>query len=387
MVTWGLWQTSSKPNLSTYLIPLCQERINLKSNGFGVMLNTGVGQCKAILVLAIVDLMAKAPLLGVAYHNGNYGCSSCEEPEQVVNSGKGTARSYPPKVKYELRDTTEFLHTANKVVTTRTEELGIRTLSPLLSLEFFDIVNGVVPDYMHGILLGITKNLITLWTKSKYYKCGYYIGTKVKILERGLQDMMPNDYVQRMPRKFQHSWKASEYQEWLLYFALPCLDGILQTQYYEHFSMIVSAIYKLLSDTISEADLICAERELKEFYMQMPALYGFEQCGLNVHNAGAHLCSYVRMWGPLWAWSCFSYEDMSGNVLSRVHDTGNVSIQALKMLPMQKILRTTYLSMPNIRLRSFVAEMLRSSQMPRKLTKLIRHLRTRLFHVPKTTFR
>lgn len=288
MITWGLWQTASKPNFSTYLIPLCQELIYLKANGFNLVLPSGVKHCKAILIMAIVDLMAKAPLLGMTYHNGSYGCSSCEEPGEIVKSGKGTARSYPPIDAYNLRNTSKFEDTARKVVATGTEELGIRTLSPLLSLDYFDIVNGVVPDYMHGILLGITKKLITLWTKSKYSKSPFYIGNKVN--EERLREMMPNDYIQRMPRKFKHSWKASEYQVWLLYFGLPSLDGILPSEYYDHFAMFVSAIYKLLSDTISDADLKCAEQELQEFYMLMPVLYGFVHmfvCGVHCGHGPA----------------------------------------------------------------------------------------------------
>lgn len=106
MITWGLWQTASKPNFSTYLIPLCQELIYLKANGFNLVLPSGVKHCKAILIMAIVDLMVKAPLLGMTYHNGSYGCSSCEEPGET-EVWKGNCRDA-----YILRNTSKFADTA-----------------------------------------------------------------------------------------------------------------------------------------------------------------------------------------------------------------------------------------------------------------------------------
>jgi len=54
---------------------------------------------------------------------------------------------------------------------------------------------------------------------------------------------------------------------------------------------------------------------------------GDGSCGLNVHNAGAHLADFVEGWGPLWAWSCFGFEDMNGTILEFVHGTGNACRQ------------------------------------------------------------
>lgn len=57
---------------------------------------------------------------------------------------------------------------------------------------------------------------------------------------------------------------------------------------------------------------------------------------LNLHNIGEHLSSYVRKLGPLWAWSCFPFEDMNGSLLEQVHgsskgrdETGHPSVENL----------------------------------------------------------
>ena len=95
------------------------------------------------------------------------------------------------------------------------------------------------------------------------------------------------------------------------------------------------SIHLLLGDHISEEELQRAESLLDSFYEQFARLYGEGSCGLNVHNIGAHLVFYVRMWGPLWAWSCFPFEDWNAALLQSVHGTGDVTKQCLRMKEFQ----------------------------------------------------
>ena len=74
-----------------------------------------------------------------------------------------------------------------------------------------------------------------------------------------------------------------------------------------------------------------AEELLTEFYKLFPQLYNKGLCGLNMHNIGSHLTYFVRKWGPLWAWSCFPFEDANAAILSSVHGTGDVTQQCIKV--------------------------------------------------------
>ena len=48
---------------------------------------------------------------------------------------------------------------------------GIKSFSLLLGLHpSFDVVKGVVVDYMHGILLGIVKTMLYLWLEASQHK-------------------------------------------------------------------------------------------------------------------------------------------------------------------------------------------------------------------------
>ncbi len=47
---------------------------------------------------------------------------------------------------------------------------------------------------------------------------------------------------------------------------------------------------------------------------------------MNVHMM-SHLVDCVTNWGPLWAYSCFTYESMNGTVKKLFHGTRNMSGQ------------------------------------------------------------
>lgn len=80
---------------------------------------------------------------------------------------------------------------------------------------------------------------------------------------------------------------------------------------------------------------------------------------LNLHNIGEHLSSYVRKLGPLWAWSCFPFEDMNGSLLEQVHGTGNVCLQILWTLQAQKRLAVDSEFISNLPMKSFVQKMIK----------------------------
>ena len=142
--------------------------------------------------------------------------------------------------------------------------------------------------------------------------------------------------------------QVTELQAWLLYYAIPCLLGYLPAKYLQHFACLSEGIHHLLGDNITEGDLhvVRAETLLNIFYTDFSSLYGEGSCGLNVHNVGVHLAFYVRLWGPLFAWSCFGFEDWNTALLQAVHGTGDVARQILCRVNAQLQLKGLLLPMP-----------------------------------------
>jgi len=270
--------------------------INLKCEGF-IILNKF--HPKLMLSLGSTDLQGKAYLLSMSHHNGICGCITCKEEGFTTKQGKGHVRCYPFRdPPATLRTSDSILENALSAVENNTRVKGFYDVTPLAKLPWFDLVLGIVPDYMHGVLLGVTKQLLNLWLTPSRYKRPWFIGNKTKAIDKRLKDMKPPDFIQRLPRELETSrayFKASELQAWLLYYSIPCLIDILPQRYLEHFACLVEGVYILLGDNITPDLLDLARDLLSTFYKDHQLLYGDGNCSLNVHNVGAHLVTYVQL--------------------------------------------------------------------------------------------
>lgn len=200
------------------------------------------------------------------------------------------------------------------------------------------MTTNVTIDYMHGVLLGVCKKLLELWFDSKYKTEHWYIGDKMRSIDSMLKAVSPPYFIHRRPRILSNTyshWKASELRNWLLFYSLPCLKEHLSHTYLVHFSCLVEAIYILQSEGISSSDFTRAETLLNAFCSNMSTLYGNHLMSLNVHNL-THLTSFVKLWGPLWCWSCFAFESFNGEIKKCIHGTGNVCREVFWFLQAQK---------------------------------------------------
>lgn len=81
--------------MSPFLMPFITDMNDLSDNGITWTDNSGEEHnTKCFVLLAAVDSIAHAPLQGIKQFNGEYGCSFCHHPGQVVPKGLGTTRVY-----------------------------------------------------------------------------------------------------------------------------------------------------------------------------------------------------------------------------------------------------------------------------------------------------
>ena len=359
----GIWQGKGNPPFLNYMCSFGEEMVRLYNDGFyitigGQRINVHVG-----LLLGTFDLQAKAYVLNMTMFNGQYGCITCEEEGQTVPQGKGYARCYPHRTANErrpIRNSDSLKYEIGSEASLSGKRIkGICGVSGLAVVPWLDIVLGTVPDYMHGVLMGVTKTLLQKWFSTTNSKKPYFIGKYIHKISDRLSGIHPPDFVERLPRdleKHYHHFKATELQNWLLFYGPVCLRGYLPDKYYHHFVSFSEAIHILLGDHISEEDLQRAEQLLDSFYMHFSEYYGAGSCGLNVHNIGAHLVFYTRLWGPLHCWSCFGFEDNNATILKAVHGTGDVTKQILRFKMTQlSISGVNVQSLPNTEVRKFLS--------------------------------
>lgn len=201
--------------------------------------------------------------------------------------------------------------------------MGVKSHSVFSKLKYpFDLVFSFAIDWMHCVSLGCVKYVMTLLMQDKGRS--YFVGaaSTMKILSERLLAIKPPDIVGRYPRALTEltHWKATELKNWLLHYSLPVMHSTLQPLYLLHWSLLVGAVGILTSDSIDQNDLQEADAMLQDFVLLMAALYGITKCTINIHIL-QHLASYVARRGPLWAYSCFTFEHMNAFMKPLVHGT------------------------------------------------------------------
>ncbi|XP_075724117.1 uncharacterized protein LOC142766540 [Rhipicephalus microplus] len=325
-----LW-FGTKPTINTFLKPFCAEVRELATEGLTWRHpETGKSVISYVTApLSSVDAVARAMLQGVKQFNGLYGCSFCEHPGVLHSLGKqGRVRVYPPGKRYFSRNSRRMRQHAALAVQTGHPVKGVKGPTILHLLPHFDCGAGFVVDYMHCVLLGVVRMLISLWFETKYHKSPWYLGGKIKLIDSQLLSIRPPDYVTRTPRSIKHCryWKASELRAWLLFYSFPILRNVLPDVYLHHLSLLISAIYILLSESITQEQVDVAEQLLVKFVDEQKVLYGERFCSFNVHQL-THIADSVRNWGPLWAASAFMFEDRNGQLLRLIKGTQAIEKQ------------------------------------------------------------
>ena len=334
MVLAGLWFGDSKPLMSTFLKPIYQSLQELEGNGIDLTVGENIINVKAYLLCTAADLPAKSLLMNMNQFNGEYSCGKCLQKGQTFRTNKGgSVHIFPYKINdnIEARTKTACIANAIKAREMKTTANGIKGPSFLMGLQSYDYVEGASIYYMHGVLLGVTKLLIKLWISSPFSKEDFSLMEYADVIDQRLLSIRPPKFITRVPRSISSHfkyWKASELRSWLFFYALPVLNDIMEDCYYLHFAALVEALNYLCGDNISFESVDKSERLIKYFVMMFSTLYGERYMTLNVHQL-LHLPDCVRNIGPLWAYSCFSFENANGELNRLFHGTQNIELQIL----------------------------------------------------------
>ncbi|KAH9360150.1 hypothetical protein HPB48_009588 [Haemaphysalis longicornis] len=98
--------------------------------------------------------------------------------------------------------------------------------------------------------------------------------------------LKPPHWFTRLPGSIRErpSWKARKQKWWILFYAAPCLDGILDDIYRNHLCRLLGAVQLLWKDSITQCDVRNAMDKLSDFVVQMEDLYGKGAMTFNVHQ-------------------------------------------------------------------------------------------------------
>ncbi|XP_077561453.1 uncharacterized protein LOC144177757 [Haemaphysalis longicornis] len=287
-------------------------------------------------VSCTADSPARAIMQNMAQYNGYYGCGWClhQGLDMVLPTVTGTIK-YPVGGAVEERTSQQTLRMMAEAAASSKAVQGVKGPSALINLQHFDIVWSFTPDYMHCVLLGVTRQLTELWLASVGEP--FYIGSPDDLygLDERLLSIKPPLCFPRLPRSLlqRKYWKATEWQQWLLFFSLPCVVGILPAKYSRHYSLLVRGIALLLKDTVSDDDITESTKCIVRFVVGVQFLYDEAEMTFNMHQL-LHLPKSAALQGPLWAHSCFMFESNIGQVKKLVTSAHGVSQQIVERLMM-----------------------------------------------------
>ena len=340
----GVWFGTKKPNWLSYSKPFMEELKVLGTEGIRWQCGTDAKITKVVTHAIVCDAPARCMVQGTHQFNGAYGCTWCLQEGRVVQKGNGYTRVYEHITDVPKRTHNGVLESAKAVVEGDLEHHeGVRLATPLLALPDacgVDAVRSFSVDYMHAVLLGIVRQVLELWFGSKWSSFPFSIRSSLNDVDARLLSIRPPQDISRTPRTLKECghWKASECRNWLLFYSVSCLSGIMRPKYLQHWCLLVNAVYVLLQDNVSEEDLSYADRNLQLFSSGMEALYGRENMTSNVH-ASTHLSDCVRNLGPLWACSAFPFEGFMMNIKKFIKGTTRIPQQVVSTYLMLKVVK------------------------------------------------
>ena len=171
----GLW-FGKKPNMNVFLVPFVEECSRLETCGF--LFGNEIQPRKVFALLLSADSPARAIVRNVKQFNGQFGCDWCEFEGVTVATARGPPiRYYPPRAPVEMRSSKKQAAYALQA-TTDNPVKGVKGMTVVDLIPFFDTVRGTVADYMHSVCQGVMRHMAYMWFDSKYHGEIFYIGTK-----------------------------------------------------------------------------------------------------------------------------------------------------------------------------------------------------------------
>ena len=343
----GLIPGPKEPPLTvnSYITSLVSELLRLWD---GINVTIEDNQLKLIqcaLVSVGCDLPAGRKLCGFLSHSANLGCSRCYAE---FSRGFG-CQDYSgfDRTTWELRtnqkhrkNVATILKCSTKTAQEEKESTFGCRYSALLKLPYFDPVKMLSIDPMHNLYLGTANYMMRkVWMNE-----GYLDEKKVGIIEDRLRsiNVPPTVSFGRLPSCIHSGTKltAEQWKNWVNYFSVFCLHGLLPPDHIECWRHFVLASRLLCKPTLSNDDVTLADALLLRFCQRFECLYGPELVTPNMHMHG-HLADCIRDYGPLSSFWLFPFERYNGLLGQTPTNNRSIEVQIMRRF----LLDTHYISL------------------------------------------
>lgn len=263
----------------------------------------------------VADTPAHSKCTHIKGHSGYKACPYCPQLGSRPPGSKSV--QYDTTVALPLRDRDSFTRRLNPK---HHHASHLDKLGELEKLTYFDCVNGFPPDQMHSGDSGVVKRIvgtildggdengikISSETVSKINQA-YLEMASLKPIEfsRRARDLVEN-------KKF---LKATECRHIGLYYGIKIFK-YLPSEMYQNYLKYSMAIRLLSSVEVQSSLCDLAEKMLQSFVNEFTQFYGLHLT--YVVHVMLHMADFVRIYGPLYSFSAYKFENHLGVLKSDV---------------------------------------------------------------------
>lgn len=322
-----------KHDINTYLNPLVLELQQfLKGVNVTIPQKSTQKLVKCALLCVSCDIPAGRKVCGFMGHNARLGCSRCskEFPGSVgCMDYSGFDREF-----WTARDPSDHRDTGKRWLkcTTKKDRVDLESstgyrYSVLLELPYFDSTRMLVIDPMHNLFLGTGKHMIkAVWLGKEV------IGhDKFDIVQSRVDNCKVPPDIGRIPHKISShfsSFTADQHKNWIIYFSLIALRGILLNEDLECWRHYVLACRLLSQHKITIEQLCLADALLMKFCRRTESMYGPSIVTPNMH-LHAHLKQCILDYGPIHGFWCFPFERFNGLLGEFPNNKKSIEVQLM----------------------------------------------------------
>jgi len=327
MLLAGLYVGCKDPNQLTFFQPFVKEANKLSSEGFSWIHEGKEIVSKVIPLCAVTDSVARWQLLNMQSFHAFYGCTFCYEKQEKTGPRSRffnvlSERADERTAESTYQDAKRAYEKKDDPRTNKQHYKGVKGPSILMNLLYFDLIWGFVVDYMHAILLGVIKSHMEYLFDSTKKKCWIDMADNIALknltdtIDNRLLSIQPPTGITRNPRSIEHcsKWKASEWRSWLLFYCIPCLQGLLKDKHLAHLAMLSQATNILLQHSVSRVEIEEAHNLFLQYCYYFQKYFKPKHTIYNLHLL-THVCKCVINWGPLWTHNAFCYEGQNRHLL------------------------------------------------------------------------
>lgn len=298
----GAFYDKYKPNFEEFLLPFVNEMLLLK------FINYESKKVRIFIKNTICDAPARAATCGTKQYNSVSGCPKCIIKGRYLNG----------RMTYLQCD---GIKRTNGNFREKFDKNYHNYSSPIEQLDI-DMIKSFPLDYLHIVLLGVTKKILRLWFGNKKCKGLFSKYMKMKISQRllHLNNHMPSEFQRPIQSlDYINFYKGTQFRTFLLYGGPFALKNIIPNAMYMNFLKLSIGINILRSKDLCISHNQVAEKLLKSFVIEFAQIYGESHVVHNFHCLFhlAEECSIQN--APLDDFSAFAFESFMTPVKELIH--------------------------------------------------------------------